>query len=64
MFFEELKAQVKTYALLPNLGPVQVTAICRAIAGPVSIIHGPPGTGKSELIVNLLACIHGRHFRL
>ena len=37
----------------------QIEAIRHAIADPVSLVQGPPGSGKTEMILNLLAVIHG-----
>lgn len=39
----------------------QMTAICNALNYPFSIVHGPPGTGKTEMILNLLAVIHRKY---
>ncbi len=36
----------------------QIEAIRHAIADPVSLVQGPPGSGKTEMILNLLAVIH------
>lgn len=39
----------------------QIEAIRHAIADPVSLVQGPPGSGKTEMILNLLAVIHGMY---
>lgn len=33
----------------------QIAAMLAAEASPVTVVHGPPGTGKSQTIVNLIA---------
>ena len=37
----------------------QKLAIAKALHDPAAIITGPPGTGKTEMILNLLAVIYG-----
>nr|MCR4780752.1 AAA family ATPase [Ruminiclostridium sp.] len=39
--------------------PNQKIAIARALHDPAVIITGPPGTGKTEMILNLLSVIYG-----
>lgn len=39
-----------------SLNKGQVRAISRALASDVSLILGPPGTGKTETILNLVSC--------
>ena len=50
----------KLEEILPNpgLNPAQREAVLQALTAPVTLIPGPPGTGKTETICNLLACIH------
>ncbi len=40
----------------------QVEAICEAVAGNSFVLHGPPGTGKSQTITNIIAnaLFHGK----
>lgn len=38
----------------------QETALCQAVASPVSVITGPPGTGKSQFVAALVATARDR----
>ncbi len=44
----------------------QQTAISGIVAGQSAVIHGPPGTGKSQTITNLIATLaaNGRNYCL
>ena len=42
-----------------SLNDSQRTAIRTALCNPLSVIKGPPGTGKTKVIINLMSCIVG-----
>ncbi|KAI9920143.1 hypothetical protein PsorP6_015603 [Peronosclerospora sorghi] len=50
----------------PNLNPAQLHAIQRALASQdVALIHGPPGTGKTTTLVELvLQAVHHYHWKV
>lgn len=46
---------VRRRFLDPSLNPAQRTAVSDALSAPlVSLIHGPPGTGKTQTLVELI----------
>ena len=42
----------------------QQSAIAAVLAGQSAVIHGPPGTGKSQTIANLVASLAARGYRV
>ena len=47
-----------------EFSPVQVEAIHKSVAGPVTIITGGPGTGKTTMVAGLLAIATGLEWRI
>ena len=43
----------------------QYQAVVNALSNRISIIEGPPGTGKTQTILNIIAnlCFRGKQFR-
>lgn len=52
---EEETHQDRTPAEVLPLNDEQEEAVTRALEAPLSAVTGPPGTGKSQVVVNLLA---------
>ncbi len=48
---------IDDYLVEPDPNPEQEEAIRTALSKPVSFIEGPPGTGKSRTILNIMSCI-------
>lgn len=57
----ELNATVQSSVFPFEFNLSQKTALKNALSSPISIIEGPPGTGKTQTILNLilnLVCVH------
>ncbi len=49
------KMNPSTTAVLASADSSQLAAICAAAKGESFVLHGPPGTGKSQTITNMIA---------
>ena len=47
----------KNWVQITNLNEEQLVALEHALTEPITVITGPPGTGKTQLILNILANI-------
>ncbi|MDL0147541.1 hypothetical protein NYG95_07975 [Campylobacter felis] len=51
-----MKIEINSPILSPfGLNVSQFQAICNALESQISIIEGPPGTGKTQSILNIIA---------
>jgi hypothetical protein len=55
-------AGISTESLVTHADPCQANAVAMARTEPALVIHGPPGTGKSQTIANIIGdhLAHGR----